>query len=74
MGIQVMYEVVEHFDGDNAPEPFGDYLASGKIIKGDVITLKWLDGRNAYDVQVFDIMGGTLHVRAVPKAGKDNGV
>lgn len=68
------YEVMEHYDGeDDAPEPFGDYLADRVIRHGDLVELKWLDGRYAYTVKVFAIHGGTLHVRKVEDPGPTPG-
>jgi hypothetical protein len=71
----VLHDVIEHFpprdpDDPNSeetpPEPFGEYLHAterGPLRIGDVIMLKWTDGRDAYRVRITYIRNGTLFVR-----------
>lgn len=61
------YRVIEHYDDDNGPpEPFGFVALAVHPNPGDVVKLKWLDGRDAYDVRVLYLKGNhTMHVKAV---------
>jgi hypothetical protein len=67
------YEVIEHYGDDNPPELFGGYVGGPDVKAGDKIQLKWLDGRDAYEVVVRNRDGVTLHVEAAvepaPKEG-----
>ncbi len=63
----LVYDVIEHFD-DEPPEPFGVYLRSMYEVPpkvGNVISLRWLDGRHAYYATIESIDEFTLHVRDV---------
>ena len=70
MPITILYEykVTEHYDDkESCPEDFGfvqlDHLA--KV--GEIIQLKWLDGRNAYKLLVDWIDGerSVIHGHAI---------
>jgi hypothetical protein len=65
MTMLVVYDVIEHYP-DDPPEAFGDYFhpAEQPLHVGDVITLRWLDGRQAYPVRIELIRDGRLHVMA----------
>ena len=55
MAIKIMYEVIELYDDDDAPEPFG-YEALDHVPKAEeIIQLHWLDGSEAYKVSVVSI-------------------
>lgn len=59
--IQIVYMVIEHY-ADDACEPFGTYLHDGDPPRqGDMIQLKWLDGRDAHRVMVDRVTGFTIH-------------
>lgn len=72
MPIEVAYSVIEHYpNASDAPEPFGTYLHPVEHVApevGDVILLRWLDGRGAYNVEITEIRGMTLHVVGSNKA------
>jgi len=60
------YRVIEHDpSGEEAPETFGGYVGSPDVKVGDVIQLKWLDGRDAYKAKVTARDEMTLHVESV---------
>lgn len=59
------FRVIEHFDND-PPEPFGSVVLAATPRPGDIVQLKWLDGRDAYSVRVDSVSGSTLHVTAAP--------
>jgi len=59
------YRVIEHYP-DEPPEPFGGYEGSPNVKAGDMIQLKWLDGRDAYKAKVVSRDEMTLHVESVP--------
>ncbi len=69
--IAISYNVIEHWDRsaggeDFAPEPFGTYHHNAGLPEprvGDVILLRWLDGRPAYRVKIIQIEGATLHTK-----------
>lgn len=61
------YSVIEHYE-DEGPEPFGFYFGTPDVKPGDVIQLKWLDGRDAYRVKVSSRDGMTLHVKSETSA------
>ena len=63
----IEYEIIEHYrDADSAPEPFGFQMfpVTSPPRVGDVVMLRWLDGKDAYRVQVERVSGYVLHVRA----------
>lgn len=53
--VKFVFHVVEEYD-DAAPEDFGGYLAYEFPAPGDVVQLKWLDGRDAYRVRVKRVL------------------
>lgn len=53
MTIEFLVEVKEHYS-DEAPEAFGFVRFPHAPKNGDVVMLKWLDGRDAYEVTVID--------------------
>lgn len=68
-GVFVAYEVIEHY-ADEPPEPYGHYLhetSSPSLGIGDVIELRWLDGKAAYNVQIEKMRNGVLHVVSTNK-------
>jgi hypothetical protein len=72
VSIEIAYSVIEHYpNASDAPEPFGTYLhpaEHGLPKAGDVILLRWLDGRGAYNVEITEIQEMTLHVVGSNKA------
>ena len=65
MMVQVGYRVVEHFT-DQGPEEFGMEFLDERPTAGDVVLLHWLDGSNAYKVNVLSVTeDNVLHVEAV---------
>lgn len=48
------YSVIETYE-DEVPEPFGGYWAEREPNAGDIIQLKWLNGRDAYKVKVLRV-------------------
>jgi hypothetical protein len=63
--IQYGYDVIEHYT-DEPPEDFGSYThPEGEPKIGEVILLRWLDGRPAHEATIIAIAGSTLHVRKV---------
>lgn len=62
MILKIQYSVIEHYE-DDAPEHFGyvDLEAAPRV--DDVIQLKWLSGKDAYQVRVYQVRGMTLDVR-----------
>ncbi len=57
------YSVIEH--SEDGVVPFGSYLRSSELPQpqiGEVILLRWLDGREAYQARIFKIAEAELHV------------
>jgi hypothetical protein len=63
MTLLIAYRIIEHYGDADPPEPFGYEFLHGTPSVGDLVTLHWLDGREAHRVRVESISGTTLHVR-----------
>lgn len=61
-GVKLLFTVIEEYD-DAAPENFGSYLAEAVPAPGDVIQLKWLDGRDAHRARVESVLMDDLVLR-----------
>lgn len=62
LSVQLCFNVVEEYD-DAAPEDFGGYVAGAVSAPGDVVQLKWLDGKDAYKVRVVRVLLEDLVLR-----------
>lgn len=60
--IAIEFRVVEYSDGE-PPETFGFVQLTSIPKPGDVVQLRWLDGRDAHGVRVDRVNDFTLHVR-----------
>lgn len=67
MALQLMFEVVEHYD-DSLPEIFGGHYGPHDIDLDDEIRLRYPDGRDAYTVRVTGRHGLVLHVVSAVEA------
>lgn len=54
MKIECIYEVKEHHE-DEAPETFGHVRFAEQPKIGEQVMLKWIDGRDAYEVVVTHV-------------------
>lgn len=56
------YRIIEQLGNGDPNEEFGTCIYDHVLHVGEIITLRWLDNRPAYDVVVMKVVGLTAYV------------